>query len=93
MNIMNEWVAEVPTDASVRSYDKDLTGVSPVIVDKAAFESVKTYEIDFTLVPKTDTAFLMFADSDWATSAWNPGEFAEGNAVTVDGPRHLHPVP
>ena len=86
MNIMNEWVAEVPTDASVRSYDKDLTGVSPVIVDKAAFESVKTYEIDFTLVPKTDTAFLMFADSNWATSAWNPGEFAEGNAVTVDGP-------
>lgn len=86
MNILNEWVGEVPADDTVRSYDKSLEGASPIIVDKAVFDSVKTYEIDFTLVPKTDTAFLMFADSSWAVSAWNAGEFAEGNAVTVDGP-------
>ncbi len=86
MNIMNTWVSEVPTDDTVRSWDKSLDGASPAIVDAALFEDVKTYEIDFTLVPVTDTAFLMFADSSWAYSAWNAGEYAETNAVTVDGP-------
>lgn len=84
MNIMNEWVSELPADA--RSWDKSTEDASWIIVDKALFTGVKTYEVDFTLVPKTDTAFLMFADSNWATSAWNAGEYADTNAVEVNGP-------
>ena len=85
MNVFNEWVAEVPTDASVRSFDGTTEGATPQIVDKALFEEVFTYEIDFTLHPVTDKAFLMFADSTWAVSAWGPAEFAETNDVIVDG--------
>lgn len=86
MNVFNEWVPEVPNDASVRSFDGSVEGASAQIVDKALFDEVLTYEIDFTLHPVTDTAFIMFADSTWAVSAWNPGEYAETNAVTVEGP-------
>ena len=87
MNVLNEWVPTVDTtDASVRSWDGSVEGVSAQIVSKDAFAEVYTYEIDFSLIPVTDTAFLMFASSDWAVSAWNPGEYAETNAVTIDGP-------
>ena len=86
MNVWNEWVPEVPNDASVRSFDGSVEGASAQIVDKAVFEEVLTYEIDFTLHPVTDQAYIMFADSNWAVQAWNPGEYAETNAVTVDGP-------
>ena len=84
MNVMNEWVGALPEDA--RSWDGTTEGSNWVIVDKNDFAEVLTYEIDFSLIPVTDTAFLMFASSDWTVSAWNPGEYAETNAVTVDGP-------
>jgi len=83
MNIMNEWVSELPADA--RSFDGSVEGASPIIIDKAVMADVATIEIDFTLIPVTDTAFLMFADSNWANQAWNPGEFAETNAVKIEG--------
>lgn len=83
MNLMNEWVSELPADA--RSWDGTVEGASPVIITKDQLAEVQTIEIDFTLVPVTDTAFLMFADSTWAVSAWNPGEYAETNAVKVEG--------
>ena len=89
MNIFNEWVAEVPADASVRSFDGSVEGAAPIIVDKAAFESVSSYEIDFTLVPVTDTAYIMFADSAWAVQYWLDGnEYAGVTATnaTVEGP-------
>jgi len=84
MNIFNEWVSDLPADA--RSFDGNLEGASPRIIEKDAFAEVVTFEIDFTLVPKSDTAFLMFADTTWAVSAWNAGEFAETNAVKLEGP-------
>ena len=84
MNVMNEWVSEPPADA--RSCDGSVEGASAIIVAKDAFAEVATYEIDFSLIPVTDTAFIMFASADWAVSAWNPGEFAETNAVKVEGP-------
>lgn len=84
MNVMNEWVGALPDDA--RSWDGSIEGASPIIVSKDAFEAVKTYEIDFSLIPVTDYAFLMFADSTWALSAWNPGEYDETNSVLVEGP-------
>lgn len=87
MNVFNEWVPEVNTeDPTVRSWDGNLDGASPRIVEKDAFAEVVTFDIDFSLIPVTDKAFIMFASSDWAVSAWNPGEFAETNAVEVDGP-------
>ena len=87
MNVFNEWVSSVNTeDPSVRSWDGNVADASAQIVAKDAFAEVKTYEIDFSLIPVSDTAFLMFADSTWAVSAWNPGEFAETNAVKVEGP-------
>ncbi|MBQ8200621.1 MAG: hypothetical protein IJZ74_02505 [Clostridia bacterium] len=86
MNVYNAWVSEVPTDASVRSWDGTTEGAAPVIIDPALLAEVKTIEIDFTLLPKADKAFLMFADETWAVSAWNPGEYAENNTVTIEGP-------
>ncbi len=84
MNLMNEWVSEVPADG--RSFDGSVEGASPIVIAKDLLAEVQTIEIDFTLVPVTDTAFLMFADSNWAVQAWNPGEYAETNAVKVEGP-------
>ncbi len=80
MNIYNEWVSEVPADA--RSFDKDVSDASPVIVDTAAFAAVRSVEIGFTLAPVTDTAYLMYADAAWANQYWG-GEAPEGiTAVT-----------
>ncbi len=88
-NIMNEWVGEMPADA--RSWD----GVLPtneetpwIVVDKAAFTGVTSYEIDFTLVPVTDTAYIMFADNNWTAQYWLDGAEHAGvtaNNATVDG--------
>ena len=89
MNIYNEWVAEVPTDASVRSFDGTTEGAAPIIVAKEAFESVESIEIDFTLVPVTDTAYIMYADSAWAVQYWLDGNEYAGvtaNNATVEGP-------
>ncbi len=90
MNIFNEWVPAVPeNDATVRSFDGSVEGASAQIVDKAAFEEVKTYEIDFTLVPITDTAYIMYADSAWTMQYWLDGnEYAGVKATnaTIDGP-------
>ncbi len=87
MNVMNEWVPSVPVeDPSVRSWDGVVEDASAQIVSKDLFAEVQTYEIDFSLIPVTDTAFLMFADNSWQVCAWNPGEYAETNAVKVEGP-------
>ncbi len=87
MNVFNEWVTSVNTeDPTVRSWDGVVTDAAAQIVAKDAFAEVLTYEIDFSLIPVSDTAFLMFADTTWAVSAWNPGEYAETNAVLVEGP-------
>lgn len=83
MNLMNEWVTDVPADA--RSWDGIVEDASPIVIAKELLAEVKTIEIDFSLIPVTDTAFIMFASSDWAVSAWNPGEFAETNAVKIEG--------
>jgi len=81
---MNEWVSELPADA--RSWDGVTEDASPIVIAKDLLAEVQTIEIDFSLIPVTDTAFLMFADSNWAASAWNPGEYAETNAVKIEGP-------
>ena len=85
MNVYNEWVSALPEDA--RSYDGVTDDASWIIVDKEAFASVGTVEIDFTLLPRTDVAYLMYADGSWTNQYWG-GEPAEGiTAVnaTVDG--------
>ena len=79
MNLYNEWVSEVPADG--RSFDGTLEGASPIIVDKEAFAAVKTVEIDFSLLPVTDTAYLMYADSSWTNQYWG-GEAPEGVTAT-----------
>ena len=80
MNIFNEWVNEVPSDA--RSFDGTTEDAAAIILDKAVFgEKVETYEIDFTLVPLTDVAYLMYADSAWAAQYW--GGDAEGGVVAT----------
>ncbi len=84
MNLMNEWVTDLPKDA--RSWDANLEGCAPIIITKEQLAEVETIEIDFSLIPVTDTAFIMFASADWAVSAWNPGEYAETNAVKIEGP-------
>ena len=90
MNVWNEWVPAVPeNDATVRSFDGSVEGASAQIVDRAAFDEVKTYEIDFTLVPITDTAYIMYADSAWTMQYWLDGnEYAGVKATnaTIDGP-------
>ena len=72
MNIMNEWVAELPEDA--RSFDGDTSNASPIIVDKTAFASVETVEVDFTFTKKCeDVAYIAFADASWAQQWWHDG--------------------
>ena len=75
MNVYNEWVGELPADA--RSFDGSVEDAKPVIVDKELFASVSSIEIDFTLVPVTDTAYLMYADAGWAYQYWG-GDAPEG---------------
>ena len=85
MNIYNEWVGELPEDA--HSFDGSIEDAKPVIVDKELFASVSKFEIDFTLVPVTDTAYLMYADAAWARQYW--GDDAEGVTATnaeITGP-------
>ncbi len=70
MNIYNEWVTTLPADA--HSYDKNLDKAGAIIVDKAAFDSVKTMEVNFTYVrgekpvvdngPKIDPEVALAAD-------------------------------
>ena len=76
MNVYNEWVGELPSDA--RSADGSIEEAKPIIVDKELFASVSKIEIDFTLVPVTDTAYLMYADSAWAFQYWGDAEAPEG---------------
>ena len=86
MNIYNEWVNELPADA--RSFDGNLEGASPIIVDKEAFASVSKFEIDFSLIPVTDIAYLMYADAAWAKQYWG-GDAPDGVTTinaTVNGP-------
>lgn len=81
MNIYNEWVAEVPADA--RSFDGTTADASPIIVDKDAFASVSSVEVDFTYGRDTvDQAYIMFASADWSVSNWGV-ESAEGVTVTA----------
>ena len=86
MNIYNEWVGELPEDA--HSFDGSIEDAKPVIVDKELFADVSKFEIDFTLVPVTDTAYLMYADSAWGYQYWG-GEAPEGVTATnaeITGP-------
>ena len=82
MNVYNEWVAEVPADA--RSFDGDTEGAKPVIVDKELFAAVKSFEIDFTLLPVTDIAYIMFADAAWANQFWYDGNEYPVTATTAE---------
>jgi len=86
MNIYNEWVSALPDDA--HSFDGTVDDASAIIVDKEAFASVKSVEIDFSLMPVTDVAFIAFANADWSLQNWNAegGEGVKATAVTVDGP-------
>ena len=82
MNMYNEWVSELPADA--RSFDGSTEGASPIMVDKAAFETVKSVEVDFTLVPVTDVAYLMYADAAWAKQYWYDGKEYPATALTAE---------
>ena len=85
MNIYNEWVSELPADA--RTYEDSLEGASAIIVDKEAFAAVKSVEVDFTLLPVTDIAYLMFADGSWTNQYWYDGNEYPGTHTfaTVTG--------
>ena len=82
MNIYNEWVSEVPADA--RSFDGKVDDVKPVIVDKELFAAVKSFEIDFSLLPVTDVAYLMYADGAWANQFWYDGNEYPGKVTTAE---------
>ena len=82
MNVYNEWVSEVPADA--RSFDGKVDDVKPVIVDKELFAAVKSFEIDFSLLPVTDVAYLMYADSAWANQFWYDGNEYPGKVTTAE---------
>ena len=82
MNVYNEWVAEVPADA--RSFDGQTSDAKPVIVDKELFAAVKSFEIDFSLLPVTDVAYIMFADASWANCFWMDGNEYPVKATTAE---------
>ncbi len=77
MNILNEWVTELPTDA--RCYDGNLAEAKPVIVEKAAFANVKTVDVDFSVLAKpVDHAYIMYADEAWALQNWGITDSEDG---------------
>ena len=82
MNVYNEWVSELPADA--HSFDGKTEDAKPIIVDKELFAAVKSIEIDFSLLPVTDVAYLMYADSAWANQYWYDGNEYPGKATTVE---------
>ena len=80
MNVFNEWVDALPDDA--RSYDADIEGASPVIIDIAAFASVEKVEVTFEYgMPKVQ-AFIMYADAAWAYQYF--GEAVDTGIVATD---------
>ena len=83
VNVMNEWVSEVPEDA--RTYNSNKDGISAVIVDKTLFDTeVKTYEIDFTLYDAM--AYIMYADAAWTNQYWGVDDSAvKATNVNVTG--------
>ena len=84
VNIYNEWVSELPADARVWNGDK--AHAAPVFVDKAAFDAVKTYEVDFSVFDgPTDYAYIMYANEDWTASNWGITDSEDGN-VKVTAP-------
>ena len=82
MNIYNEWVGELPEDA--RSFDGKTDDAKPIIVDKELFASVKSFEIDFSLLPVTDVAYIMYADAAWANCFWMDGNEYPVKATTAE---------
>ncbi|MBR1566314.1 MAG: hypothetical protein IJ649_06080, partial [Oscillospiraceae bacterium] len=82
MNVYNEWVGEVPADA--RSFDGKTDDAAAIIVDKEAFAAVKSFEIDFSLVPVTDVAYIMYADGAWANQFWYDGNEYPVTATTAE---------
>ena len=82
VNIFNEWVSELPADA--RSFDGKTEDAKPIIVDKELFAAVKSIEIDFSLLPVTDIAYLMYADSAWANQYWMDGNEYPGKITTAE---------
>ena len=82
MNVYNEWVSELPADA--HSFDGKTDDAKPIIVDKELFAAVKSIEIDFSLLPVTDVAYLMYADSAWVNQYWYDGNEYPGKATTVE---------
>jgi len=86
MNIYNEWVSALPEDA--RSFDGNVADAKWITVDKEAFAAVKSVEVDFSLVPVTDIAYLMYADAAWANQYWYDGnEYpVKSTTAAIDGP-------
>ncbi len=88
MNIYTEWVSELPADA--RSYDGYVDDADCIIVDKEDFASVKSVEIDFSLLKYgEDTAYIMYADGTWERQYWLDGNAYDGVAATnaeITGP-------
>ncbi len=80
MNIMNEWVTELPKDA--RSADGDTEDANWITVDKALFEGVKTMEVSFTYDIPEAHAYIMYADASWTYQYW--GEPVDSGVVATD---------
>lgn len=84
-NLFNDWVSELPEDARVA--EGELSAASPKMVDPAAFESVQSLVVRFSVKkgeapkpvaesrinPEGYPAFLMFGDEDWNWENLKPG--------------------
>ncbi|HEY8390394.1 MAG TPA: hypothetical protein VIL26_05530 [Clostridia bacterium] len=87
MNIYNEWTGgKLPDDA--RSYDGKVSDAQSIIVNAKDFERVTTYEITFTLIAPDikDTAYLAYADANWACQYW-------GDDINADPDEEIEPNP
>ena len=78
VNIYNEWVSELPKDARV--WNGDIASAAPVFVDKAAFEAVTSFEVDFTAFDTpTDFGYIMYANEDWSAQNFGITDSEDGN--------------
>ena len=77
MYLYREWSGDVAEEA--RCYDGDIAGASAMIVDRAAFESVSSIEVDFSvLTAPIDSAYILFSNSDGSAQNWGPEGSGDG---------------
>ncbi len=77
MYLYREWSSDF--DETARCWDGNTAEASAVIVDREAFASVSSIEVDFSvLTAPADCAYILFSNSDGSMQNWSPEGSTDG---------------